>query len=286
MVGGEEKEKLFSIAESNARIIFIDRDRRNMTNRELYSFVGKTLYNLNKEYNKKKKFAKCYYKESIKEIAEILKQELETKNIFWSYEECENQAVRNYSWFADKFEVLGRENVKEKNGEIRRTLNGKLHSYSLPALEQKNGYKEWRINGILHRIDGPAVEYSDGRKEYWISGREIYDFIKYGLGRDFTILKTTEKSHLITGTLQVPKIKKNSFDIDWKEVEICEWIPKEYYKEYYSDEELWDKHKTEFLVLSETTNKIKILLEDKIKEYKIPGIYDINKNIGIKIEDY
>ena len=250
-----------------------------MTNRELYSFIGKTLYNLNKEYNKKKKFAKCYYKESIKEIAEILKQELETKNIFWSFEECENEAVRNYSWFADKFEVLGRENTKEKNGEIRRTLNGKLHSKIFPALEQKNGYKEWRINGTLHIIDGPAVEYSDGRKEYWISGREIYDFMKYGLDDNFTILKTTENSHLIPGTLQVPKVKR--YSIDWKEVEICEWVP----REYYSDEKFWDEHKIEFLVLSETDKEIKILFKDKIKEYKIPGPFEINKNIGIKLED-
>lgn len=281
-MGERERErrrrKLFSIAESNSRIIFIDRDRRNMDNRELYSFVGKTLYNLNKEYNKKKKFAKCYYNQSIKEIAEKLKQELETKNIFWSFEECENQTVINYSWFADKFEILGRENVKEKNGQIRRTLNGKLHSYLSPALIDKNGYKEWRINGILHRVDGPAVEYSDGSKEYWISGREVYDFIKYGLDYNFIILKTTEKSHLIAGTIQVPKIKRDF--IDYKEVEICEWIPKGY------QEKLWNQNKVEFVILSETNKEIKILLEDKIKEYKIPGIYDINKNIGIKIEDF
>lgn len=248
-----------------------------MTNKELYSFVGKTLYSLNKEYNEKKKFAKCYYEKTIKEIAEKLKQELETKNIFWSLEECENQAVISYSWFADKFEVLGRENVKEKNGKIIRTLNGKLHSYTSPALVDKNGYKEWRINGVLHRIDGPAVEYSDGSKEYWISGREVYDFIKYGLDYNFIVLKTTEKSHLIAGTIQVPKIK--GYSIDYKEVEICEWIPKEYEKK------LWSNKDIEVLILDETNKEIKILLEDKIKEYKIPGPFTINKNIGIKLED-
>ena len=148
--------------------------------RELNSLIGKTLYNLIKEYNKKKKFKESERENSLKEIAEKLKQELETKNIFWSLEECENQTNKSFDWFADNFELKGTEirkifviNLKK----IPKKFSG------IVVYKQKNRWSyrdnDYRVvsvnlykDGKLHRTDGPAVEYTDGDKEWWIEGIE------------------------------------------------------------------------------------------------------------------
>lgn len=264
-------------------------------NRELWSFIGKFTYKLIKQYNQEKKFAKCFEKESVKEIAILLQKELKNNGFDWTIEKCITKTEKTFHWFSERNEVLGRENVQsnekneifalqeiqnQPNATIKRKLNGKLHAKMQPALEEPNGYKEWRIHGVLHRTDGPAVEYSNGFKEYWVSGREVYDFIKYGLDYDFVVLKTTEKSHLIAGVIQVPTTNYKYPGIYYKKVEVCEWIPRDY------QEKLWANKETEIVILNETHKKISVLFEDKVKEYKIPDKFAINKNIAIKVEDF
>jgi hypothetical protein len=63
--------------------------------------------------------------------------------------------------------------ISDKYGNVKWSLNGKLHREDGPAVECSNGNKLWYINGKLHREDGSAVEYADGYKEWHYQGKHI-----------------------------------------------------------------------------------------------------------------
>ena len=56
-------------------------------------------------------------------------------------------------------------------GNVRYTLDGKLHRLTGPAVEWADGSKVWLVNDKAHRLDGPAIEWADGRKEWWVDDK-------------------------------------------------------------------------------------------------------------------
>ena len=150
--------------------------------RELNSLIGKTLYNLIKEYNKKKKFKESERENSLKEIAEKLKQELEIKNIFLDLENCLTRTNQSFSWFQENFEIKGA-NIKKifvtNSNKIPKKFCGivvykKKNNYSFKDNDYRVETISWYKEGKLHRIDGPAVEYP--HKEWWVEGNK-YEFL-------------------------------------------------------------------------------------------------------------
>jgi hypothetical protein len=239
-------------------------------NKGLWSFVGKFNIKTIAEYNKKKKFAKCFEKQSFQEIAEKLQETLKTeKQIEWELDECIHQVIKSFKWFSLTNEILGRENILvDKNGTVRYKLNEKLHRKDGPAVEYKNGNKEYYIEGFLHRIDGPAIITAKDQRfnQYMVFGIEVSRFLKYDLGYDFTILKENKDSILIFGNVSFfDSYGNHSFK------EICCWIPK--HPDYS-----WEPDTSkEFVILEEDAKQIKILLDNEIKTFKIPGRFDLKK---------
>lgn len=235
-------------------------------NRELWSFIGK--FNLKNiiEYNKKKKFAVCFENESINQLAKKLQQELKTKNVNWEIYQCISSVKRSLKWFSERNEVFGRENIiTESNGTVRYKLNGQLHRKNGPAVEYANGNKEWYIEGKLHRIDGPAIECANGFKEYYVYGIEVRKLLKYGFDYIFTVLKQTEKSLLIFPGASGFSSKQKSF-----------WIPQDPQFPWQSDLSI------DFIVIDENEKEIKVMLQNKVTTFNIPGKYDLRK---IHIDD-
>ena len=58
--------------------------------------------------------------------------------------------------------------IKDKHGNIKHYLSGKLHRTNGPAIERPDGTKEWWLNNKLHRDDGPAVEHANGDKFWYL----------------------------------------------------------------------------------------------------------------------
>lgn len=175
--------------------------------RELYSFIGKTLYSLIKEYNEKKRFKESERENSLKKIAEKLKQELEAKNIFWDIKQCKDQTNKSFFWFADNFELKGTENRKI----FVTNINKIPKKYSgIVVYKQKNrwSYKDndyrvesinWYKEGLLHRTDGPAIEFTNGTKQWWIEGIEY----------------SREKFKTLDDTSVFLEIKRGRFNLEW-----------------------------------------------------------------------
>lgn len=81
----------------------------------------------------------------------------------------------------------------EIDGDIRKTKNGKLHSYNDEPALVKGNKKEWYKDGLLHRIDGPAITIDDNIEAWYRYGRlhrdngpaitigkKYYEFFLYG----------------------------------------------------------------------------------------------------------
>src|SRR5579875_2079561 len=66
---------------------------------------------------------------------------------------------------------IGYLSITTFNGDHEKTLDGKLHCETGPAIEKSNGDKYWYINGKLHREDGPAIEKADGSFEWRLNGQ-------------------------------------------------------------------------------------------------------------------
>ena len=175
--------------------------------KEINSFVGKTLYNLIKEYNKKKKFKESERENSLKEIAEKLKQELEIKNIFLDSEICLIRTNQSFLWFEENFEIKGTSNKKifvTNLNKIPKNFCGTVvYKYKNILSYKDNDYRVKTISsykkGKLHRIDGPAVEDTDGTKEWWVEG------IKYS---------TSKLQSLIESSVYLGK-SKDKYNIEW-----------------------------------------------------------------------
>lgn len=96
-------EKFFIKKQENRKTM----NQEKEAEKEVKVLINKTLYDLIKEYNKKKKFKESERLNSFKEISEKLKKELETKDIHLDFYECFDATIESFKWFEDNFKVMG-----------------------------------------------------------------------------------------------------------------------------------------------------------------------------------
>lgn len=124
---------------------------------QIKHMIKKFLYDSIKEYNKKKKFKESERSNSFKEIAEKLKQELETKNISLNIYQCFDATIESFKWFEKNFRVLG-----TKYKTIIDTTG-----ISIPANFTGKIIRKTRVKSKIHRYT-----YRTDFVSYYIDGKE------------------------------------------------------------------------------------------------------------------